>query len=216
MRRAIAGVVGLVLAFTWYAWIGPEAGREVRQLRAEASRSLTTDEVRMALRRTGTRPDDELSALLDEASDAEAQEADWNLRVAVILDDEQRARAEVLEPSVPPVAIFHGAHYLEPELPALAEALMRTYGRGEVELPLLPPHDPWPGVDRRRRARGLLALVAGELLTVDQAHAVLQVTLDAMRVQVDRARTERELGQALPAHVRVSILEERVQVGPGI
>ena len=216
MRRELGAWVGLLLALGWFAWLGPRASEEVRQLRAEASRSLSTSEVRMALRRTGTRPDDDLRALLDEAGEAEALEADWNLRVAAVLDEEQRQKAMALEPGVPPVPPHKSVHFVEPELPALAEALMRKHGMGQAEIPLLPPADPWPGADRRRRARGLLALLAADELSDEQAHAILQITLDAMLVQSQRARIERSLGAALPSAVRASILEERFDRGPGI
>lgn len=216
MRRGWLASVGLLVAVGWFGWLGPQASDAVRQLRAEAARSLSVREVRQALRNTGTRPDATLRNLLASATEAEAREADWNLRVAAVLTPAQRERAMVLGPSVPPVPPHHGMHFVEPELPALANALLRSHGMGPAEIPPLPASDPWPGADRRLRARGLLALNAEGQLDADQAHALLQITLDAMVVQARRARIERELGQALPDVVRTEIMSERFDRGPGI
>ena len=215
--RTVRALVGLGLGLTWFVGVGPALGNRVRQLRAEAARSLSVAEIRAALRTTGTRPDAPLAALLDEAAAAEAREGEWNVLVAEVLDPGQRQQALALEPDLAPVPPNGDMRFVEPELPALAEALIRAHGLGDPELPAMPLRDPWPGVDRRRRARGLLALTQlapEEGLRPEQTQILLRITLDAMAVQVERARIERALGAALSAEVRAAVLEARYAEGP--
>ena len=215
--RTVRALVALALGLAWFLAVGPALGDRVRQLRAEAARSLSVAEIRVALRTTGTRPDAELAALLDDAAAAEAREGEWNVLVAEVLDPDQRQKALALEPGLPPVPPNGDMRFVEPELPALAEVLLRAHGLGEPELPAMPLRDPWPGVDRRRRARGLLALAQAppeEGLRPEQAQILLRITLDAMEVQVERARIERALGEALPVAVRAAVLEARYAEGP--
>lgn len=216
--RTVRALVALGVGLTWFGAVGPALGNRVRQLRAEAARSLSVAEIRAALRTTGTRPDAPLAALLDEAAAAEAREGEWNVLVAEVLDPDQRKQALALEPDLAAVPPNGDMRFVEPELPALAEALLRAHGLGEPELPAMPLRDPWPGVDRRRRARGLLALVQAAPsesgLRPEQAQILLRITLDAMEVQVERARIERALGEALSAEVSTAVQEARYAAGP--
>ncbi len=209
MRRRVLALVALVGAIGWFAWWGPRTAESVRQTRAEEARTLSTREVKQALRSTGVRPDAELRALLDEASEADAREQRWNLLVAEVLTTEQRQRALGLEPTVPQVHPKGDVRFVEPELPALAELLMARHGMGTAEVPEVPTLDPWPGVDRRRRARGLLGLAAAGELEEAQAHALLAITLEAMSEQSERARIEKSLGEQLPPEVRAAVMEAR-------
>jgi hypothetical protein len=205
----MAGVLGVA----WFAFGAPWASNGVRQVRAEAARTLEAAEVRRALQSTGTRPEPALATLLTQAQQMADQDTTWNLLVAAILTENQRRLAVALEPSLaplPPGDIRFG----EPELPALAKMLLAQYGVGEAELPDLPERDPWPGVDRRRRARSLLALTSSAELSEAQAQALLHVTLDALAVQVERARLARALSQALPDNVRAAVIEARYATAP--
>lgn len=207
-------LAALALGLIWFTAVAPRASDGVRQVRAEAARALEVEEVRRALRSTGTRPDPTLAALLDEAQALSDQGSPWNLQVAAVLTAAQREQALVLEPGQPAVPPGD-VRYVEPELPALAHALLQRHGLGVAERPTVPVADPWPGVDRRRRARGLLALVTADALTPAQAHALLQVTLDAMAQQAEQARVARSLGAALPDDVRAAVLEARLAQAPG-
>lgn len=211
MRRILSAAVALVLGLAWFTWAGPGLGQQVRQLRAEEARALSAREVKQALRQTGVRPGEALREALAAADAAEAREQRWNLLVAEVLSAEQRQRALSLEPGVAQVRPQGDVRFVEPELPALAEALMAAHGVGEAVVPPLPGADPWPGVDRRRRARGLLGLVAAGELEEAQAHALLEITLAAMGEQSQRARIEEAMGAALPDKVRAAVMEARLQ-----
>jgi hypothetical protein len=206
--------VVFILALAWFAVGAPRASEAVRQVRAEAARSLDVAEIRQALQSTGTQPDPVLAELLAQAQALVAQGSPWNLQVAAVLTDSQRQQALALEPGQPPVPPGH-LWYVEPELPALAEALLQRHGLGERNLPAPPTVDPWPGVDTRRRARGLLALIAADGVTEEQGHVLLHVTLDAMALQAESAQVERALGRALPEDVRTAVLEARYAARPG-
>ena len=210
MRRTLAAGAALMLGLGWFALAGPAASDAVRQTRAEEARALSTREVKAALRSTGVRPGPELRALLEQADEADAREQRWNLLVGELLSPEQRQRALALEPGVPPVRPMGDVRFVEPELPALAELLMQQHGVGEVVLPAVPTVDPWPGVDRRRRARGLLGLAGAGELDEAQAHALLAVTLEAMGEQAARAKDERALAELLPEEVRAAVMEGRL------
>lgn len=211
MRRELSALAALILGLGWFTWAGPGLGQQVRQLRAEEARALSALEVKQALRKTGVRPDEALREALAEADAAAATEQRWNLLVAEILSEAQRQRALALEPGVQQVKPEGEVRFVEPELPALAEALMAAHGVGEAEVPALPLADPWPGVDRRRRARGLLGLVAAGELEEAQAHALLAVTLEAMGEQTERARVEAAIAASVPEKVRAAVIEARLE-----
>ena len=205
LRAVLAGIAGLL----FFGWLGPMGADRLRQDRAEEARAFSTTEIRAAYLEAGSAPSPEVGVELDLIDAAAAREEAWNTRVAAILTPAQRDRARSLGLAVPTTAPTGDERVVEPEVQALARELLDEVGVGEVILPATPIRDPWPGVDRRSRARALQGLLRAGELPDEQARAVLQVTLDALDAQVERTVAERALREALPTEVLAAALEAR-------
>lgn len=212
--RAAAVVVVLGLGWAWYGLGAPRLGQALIDARANSLRSLTASDLRAGLDNLVlARPDlapsrktrAQIEAVLAEGEPARAVEDAWNLTVADLLTEAQRARAVALEPGLPEVTRLDAGEVMEPEMPALALQIMRQFGYRLVPLPPVPRVDRWPSRTRRERARALLALMEAGELHEDQAAMVLSITLIALHAQADRMENEKRASSLLGERARAAL-----------
>ena len=138
------------------------------------------------------------AALLAEAAVDLAYDRGWTARAAAALNPDQR-----IDPGPAP-DLPHGRQqpWLDPELPALLDALGRSWGWAIATPPDDPPFDPWPGVEPRRRLSALRVLAPN--LSAPQAHAIAGLALDAVAAQARRAKAEESLRALLDPAILAS------------
>lgn len=182
----VRGLVALVAALAWYAWGAPGATAALDTLRPPPRGQLTLADVAAADLPRAARP------LVAEAERLAAREEAWGHVVAALLTPDERSRGLTLAGAAPPVLAAPGAT-LEPEMPVLVDAILARYGPATLPAPPPPAYEGWPMVDRRTRARVLLALVNGPGLDEERAAIVLGATLDLLEAQSRRTAIEAEL-----------------------
>lgn len=201
---ARATLVALLLA----GWWGVEAPGLVRDLEARRARERVEPQIlplasAIAEARRSLLPRGAEAArardLLQEAAFDLQIERSWTNRAGSALNPSQRAD---LAPAPERPRARHQP-WLDPELPALLDALGQSHGWKAVNPPDEPPFDPWPGVEPRRRAE-VLRVLAPEL-SDEAAWAVEGLALEAARAAGRRAAAEEALRALLdPAVVRAA------------
>lgn len=193
-RRAALAALAV---FGWFFALSPALTERLRARRAAErvepgvnALAHAIASARRSLLPTGEAAATAATALQEAALDAAVEQA-WTLRAAVVLNPSQR-----LDPGSPPDRP-RARHqpWMDPELPALYEALGTLHGWSARAAPDLPPFDPWPGVEPRRRAEALRVLAPE--LTDAQAQIVSGLVLDAMAAASRRAEAEEALRAAL-------------------
>ncbi len=202
IRRAL---IAAVAALCWWSGISPALTDQLRARRASErvepgalALAHAIASARPSLLPVGAEATRAADALSEAALDLEVERG-WTLRAAVVLNPSQR-----LDPGSPP-ARPRARHqpWMDPELPALYEALGASHGWVDRAAPDLPPFDPWPGVEPRRRAEALRVLAPE--LTDSQAQIVSALVLDAMAAAGRRAEAEEQLRATLdPAVVQLA------------
>lgn len=205
MSPLARGLLALGLLGLWWGALAPElvAGLEARRAQERVEPQVLSLASAVASARRSLLPEGEEAAraraLLEEAAFDLALERSWTLRAGAVLDPSQRTG---LAPAPDRPRTRHQP-WLDPELPALLEALGAHHGWEAVSLPDEPPFDPWPGVEPRRRAEALRALAPR--LAPGQAHAVAGLALLAAEAAGRRAAAEEALRALLdPALVRTA------------
>lgn len=205
MRPIVRGLLALALGLLWW---GDEAPALVTSLEARRARERVEPGV-LALAsaisqvRPSLLPEGEEAArartLLAEASFDLELERGWTLRAGATLNPGQRAAST----PVPERPRTRHQPWMDPEMPALLDALGAAHGWATVSPPDTPPFDPWPGVEPRRRAEALRALAPE--LSPKQAHAIAGLALEATLAASRRAEAEEGLRALLdPAVVRAA------------
>ena len=197
MRPAGRAGLALLLALGWWIGLAPAMLDDIRARRAaeRVEPGVSALAHAIAAARRSLLPSGEDAALaaaaLQEAALDLEVERSWTLRAAVVLNPSQR-----LDPGHPPERP-RGRHqpWLDPELPALYEALSASVGWAPRPSPDLPPFDPWPGVEPRRRAEALRVLAPH--LSAEQAGVVQALVLEAMAAAQRRAAAEHTLREHL-------------------
>lgn len=205
MSPRIKALLSALAVALWFGFGSPLLVQDLRSRRAAErvepgvqALAHAIASARPSLLPTGEAAARAAEALSEAALDLEVERG-WTLRAAVVLNPSQR-----LDPGSPP-ARPRARHqpWMDPELPALYQALGERHGWVSRPVPDLPPFDPWPGVEPRRRAEAL-RLLAPELSDV-QAQIVCALVLDAMDAAGRRAEAEERLRATLdPAVVQLA------------
>lgn len=123
----------------------------------------------------------------------------WNHVVAGTLTEAERtqglALADLTSPTPPPPT---EAPEADADLVSVARAILEVYGYDEAPDAEVPQLDPWPGTDRRTRARAVVALVRGPGIDPRAARTILHATLTLLRAQLDRAENMHTMEELLP------------------
>ncbi len=199
------GLLALALLLGGWGWLVPDLVGQLEARRAQErvepkalALGSAIAQARRSLLPTGAEAE-RARALLAEAAFDLAVERGWTLRAGAALNPAQRADV-VPAPERPRT---RHQPWMDPELPALLDALGRAHGWEVVSPPDEPPFDPWPGVEPRRRAEVLRALAPE--LAPRQAHAIAGLALEATLAASRRARAEETLRDLLdPAVVRAA------------
>lgn len=194
LGAAAAAALGVAL---WLGVVAPALSARLEAARAETQATAGVAQIasavlsaRRSLLPTGAAAE-QAAAALQEGALALEVERTWTARAAAALNPSQRG-----DPGpAPDLPRSRRLPWLDPELPALLDALGARFGFQVVEPPDAPRHDPWPGVEPRRRLAALRALAPA--LTEAQAHAVAGLALEAALAQRRRAEAEAALRQTL-------------------
>lgn len=119
---------------------------------------------------------------------ADAAETRWIRLVDSLLSPAERQDGLARAARMPPLQAAGGVR-TEPELPALIEALAQRYGPATVDEPVRAT-TVWLGVDRRTRAKAVLALVRGPGLDPERAARLLGATQAMLQAEADRQEQE--------------------------
>ena len=199
--RGLLALGGVGLLFGIF---GPWVSGQINELRVAHSAPLQTAMVRQKL---SLLPADaqkspavlQLQTALVRDGQLGEYEQKWSRAIGAILSEEQREKgllwADLNSPSPPPPQEAPG---VDGDVSALATVLLETYGYQTVQMPEIPAQDPWVGVDRRRRTRVLVALVAHQALKPEAAHQILSVTLDLLQHQMERSENLDTIKMLLP------------------
>ncbi len=191
---ALRGIVALAVAVAWFGSGGPALARWLESTRVTTTRQASVHELRI---QAGDTPSAPVQTLLDAATRASAREAAWGRNVAGLLTAAEREEGVARAASLPPIPATGLASLLEPEVRVLVVAIQAGYGPATAPLARAPLLDPWNRVDRRSRARALLALVQAGLLDPERAAMVLGTTFDLLEAQRERGEIEAELREIL-------------------
>lgn len=194
LRRAL---IALGLLGLWFGWLGPSLAETLSTARAVGRVEPGYEQMASALAsaRRSLLPSGEAAARWAEllrlaATEAEIERA-WTARAAVVLDPSQR-----LDPGASPAAPRSRSQpWLDPELSLLIDALSRAHGWQATRAPDVPPYDPWPGVEPRRRMTALR--IQAQTLAPEAALTIEGLAIDAAVAAARRSRAEAELRAAL-------------------
>ncbi len=188
VRGGIAGVAGIA----WFALGADRAIAWLDTVREAPRGQLSAQALAEGGRLAKLTP--EARALVAEAQALSRREDDWGYVVAALLSPAERADGLARAGAAPPILARPGTT-LEPEMPVLVDAVLARYGPHTLPAPEVPRREQWPMVDRRARARALLALVRGPGLDDERAAIVLGITLDLLAAQARRTVIEAELAK---------------------
>lgn len=182
------GLFAAALGGLWFAVLAPHAAVWLERFRPEQRGQRTAQDTVAS----GAARSAEARALLTEAQALQRREDDWGYIVASLLSTAERneglARASVASP------IFaRPGQTIEPEMPVLVEAILARYGPRTAAGPVVERRETWPMVDRRTRARVLVALVEGPGLDPERAAIILGATLRLLEAQARRVELEEAL-----------------------
>lgn len=205
MRPAARASLALLLLAGWWGGAVPglvhdlEARRAAERVEPQVlALASAIAEARRSLLPRGAQAAQARDLLQEAAFDLQIERS-WTLRAGSALNPSQRVSV------APAPERPRGRHqpWLDPELPALLDALGRAHGYSAVTPPDQPPFDPWPGVEPRRRAE-VLRVLAPELSDA-QAWAVEVLALEAAQAAGRRAAAEESLRALLdPGLVRAA------------
>lgn len=162
MRPLQRALIAAALVGAWLGVVAPSLRESLRAERAAGRIEPGTAQIASALAsaRRSLLPRGEeaarLAALLREAATETEIERAWTSRAAVVLDPSQRVDPG---PGGDTLPRSRRQPWLDPELAALVGELGAAYGWQATALPEVPPFDPWPGVEPRRRVSALRGLV---------------------------------------------------------
>ena len=191
---ALRGLVAVAVTLAWFGSGGPALARWLESTRVTTTRQASVSELRI---RAGATPSASVQTLLDAATRASAKEAAWGRNVAGLLTAAEREEGLTRAASLPPIPATGLPTLLEPEVLALVIAIQARYGPATAPLAHAPLLDAWNRVDRRSRARALLALVQAGSLEPERAAMALGTTLDLLEAQHQRSQIETELREIL-------------------
>ena len=180
------------LALAWFAFGADRAVQRLDGFRAPPRGQRTAAEFTAERGAAALTPAEQ--ALTAEAAGLSRQEASWGYVVASLLSPDERAAGLALVAATPPRPAAPGAT-LEPEMPALIDAILSRHGPATLPAPQVAPREDWQTADRRMRARVLTALVEGPGLDDERAAIVLGATLNLLAVQARRTEIEAELAE---------------------
>lgn len=173
-----AAIVAGALAIGWYGFGGQPVGDWLTRSRAPKV-PLRLDDLRA---RADDTPAAQLALARFEAADA--AETRWIRLVDSLLSPAERQDGLARASRMPPLQAAGGVR-TEPELPALIEALAQRYGPTTADEPVRTT-TVWLGVDRRTRAKAVLALVRGPGLDPERAARLLGATQAMLQAEADR------------------------------
>jgi hypothetical protein len=192
-----AALAWIVAATAWFAFGAPRVVEGMRRERIDATRVPTLAELRGYADGQPHRVTREARALFVETRALEAREDAWARTASWLLGPAARVTAAARANEVAPASRDGSRPGVEPEMEALARAIVKRYGAPAATLPEAPATDGWGGYPRAERARAIRGAVERGELDADAAPVLLAATLDAMAAQERRVAIEARLWQIL-------------------